>query len=352
MAEALAGLAVAASVIAVVQITEDVINKCTAYGAAYKDASKDMQRLSDQVSGLHGVLLDLHKLVVAEQAQVFSRLPTLMKALNMSNDGHDGQIPGGSPEVTESVDEARPAQRLTESVPTEHTSLLKHLLKNLKRKGPKNTADPYSERTDGMPIPTATTRDSLPAEAGNTTGNASESKNDHKRLPRVLRDCHDELQSLSKKLETKNGRASRKEALVYAFKQGEVNKTLENLQKFEHQLVKALSIDQIRLALEAGDNQRRQDIYKWLAAPDYESKHLNATREWEEHTGSWFLQGESFHEWQSQPESFLWLHGKAGAGKTILCSTIIREISHHCTSDPSLAVAFFYFDFRTASFVR
>ncbi|KAF8518577.1 hypothetical protein JB92DRAFT_2712247, partial [Gautieria morchelliformis] len=28
-------------------------------------------------------------------------------------------------------------------------------------------------------------------------------------------------------------------------------------------------------------------------------------------------------------------------------STIIREISHHCTSDPSLAVAFFYFDFRS-----
>ncbi|KAF8513463.1 hypothetical protein JB92DRAFT_217288 [Gautieria morchelliformis] len=277
-----------------------------------------MRRLSDQVSGLHFVLVDLHELVVAEQAQVFTRLPTLMKALNMSNDGDDGQTPGGPPEVTKSVDEARPAQRLAESVPTEHRILLKDLFKKLKRKGPKNTADPHSERRDGIPIPTATTRDSLPAEAGNTTGNASETKNDHKRFPRVLRDCHEELQNLSKKLETKHGRASRKEALVYAFKQGEINKTLDNLQKFRQELGEALSIDRTRLALEAHDNQRRQDIYKWLAAPDYESKHLNAASEWEEHTGSWFLQGESLHEWRSQPKSFLWLHGKAGAGKTIL----------------------------------
>ncbi|KAF8463211.1 hypothetical protein JB92DRAFT_2116649 [Gautieria morchelliformis] len=201
--------------------------------------------------------------------------------------------------------------------------------------------------TDGIPSPTATTGYSLTAEDGNTAGHASERKNDHKSLPRVLRDCHDELQGLVKKLETKNVRASRKEALVYAFKQGEVNKALDKLQRFQQQLVVALSIDQARLALEAHDNQRRQDIYKWLAAPDYESKHLNAVSEREEHTGSWFLQAESFHEWKSQPESFLWLHGKAGAGKTILCSTIIREISHHCTSDPSLAVAFFYFDFRS-----
>ncbi|KAF8527660.1 hypothetical protein JB92DRAFT_2698208, partial [Gautieria morchelliformis] len=93
--------------------------------------------------------------------------------------------------------------------------------------------------------------------------------------------------------------------------------------------------------------QRRQDIYKWLAAPDYESKHLNTAGEWEKDTGSWFLQGESFHEWKSQPKSFLWLHGQAGAGKSVLCSTIIRTISGNSKSNPSIAVAFFYFDFRS-----
>ncbi|KAF8519162.1 hypothetical protein JB92DRAFT_2808791 [Gautieria morchelliformis] len=342
MAEALAGLAVAASVIAVVQITEDVITKCSAYRVTYKNASKDMIGLSDQVSGLRGVLLDLHKLIVAEEAQTFSRLPTLMTALDIS---HGDQKTGGTPEVTKSEDDARPGYGLIEPMPNERTSLLKRLLKSSKRKGGKNMIDTQCEQPDGIPSPTAT-GSSLTAEGGNTAWNASESKNDRKSLPRVLRDCHDELHSLSKKLETKNVRTSRKEALVYAIKQGEVNKTLDRLRRFQQQIVVALSIDQIRLALEADDNQRRQDIYqcrqdvyKWLAAPDYESKHLNAAGEWEKGTGSWFLRGESFHEWKTQPKSFLWLHGKG-------ISTIIRAISGHSKSNPSIAVAFFYFDFR------
>ncbi|KAF8522370.1 hypothetical protein JB92DRAFT_1728434 [Gautieria morchelliformis] len=86
-------------------------------------------------------------------------------------------------------------------------------------------------------------------------------------------------------------------------------------------------------------------IDKWLSPPDHLSKHLNACKERHETTGSWFLQGEHFKGWKGLRSSFLWLHGISGAGKTILCSTIIEEISLHCKSDPSLAVAFFYFDF-------
>ncbi|KAF8476262.1 hypothetical protein JB92DRAFT_3134506 [Gautieria morchelliformis] len=248
-------------------------------------------------------------------SRTFSRLPTLMATLDMS---HDDQTLGEPSEVTQSEDDARPGYGLTGSTPSERTGLLTCLLKKFKRKRGKNMIDTQCEHTDGIPSPTATTGDSLTAEGASTAGNASKITNDRMNLPRILMDCHAELQSLSKKLETKNVHASRKEALGYAFKQGEVNRTLDNLQMFQQQLVVALSIDQARLVLEVHDNQRRQDIYNWLAAPDYESKHLNAVRKWEEHTGSWFLQGESFHEWLSQPESFLWLHGKAGAGKTIL----------------------------------
>ncbi|KAF8493810.1 hypothetical protein JB92DRAFT_3100091 [Gautieria morchelliformis] len=294
MAGALADLGVAASVIAVVQITKDVITKCSAYGAAYKNASEDMSRLSDQVSGVRGVPLDLNVLIMAEEARTFSRLPTLITALGIS---HDDQTLDEPSEVTKSEDNARGGYVLSGSMPSERA------VKCIKRKGGKNMIDIQCEHT------------------------------------------HDELQSLSKRLETKNVRASRsrKEALVYAFKQGEVNKTLDRLQLFQ-QIVVALSIAQARLALEA---QRRQDIYTWLAAPDYESKHWNAAGERVENTGSWFLRGESFLEWKSKPKSFLWLHGKAGAGKTTLCSTIIREIFDHSKSDPSVAVAFFYFDFRS-----
>ncbi|KAF8522653.1 hypothetical protein JB92DRAFT_3268881, partial [Gautieria morchelliformis] len=92
--------------------------------------------------------------------------------------------------------------------------------------------------------------------------------------------------------------------------------------------------------------EHRQKIYDWLAAPDHESKHRNARNVRQKATGSWFVGGERFQEWRVAPHSFLWLHGIPGAGKAILCSTVIEELSLHCRSDPSLAIAFFYFDFN------
>ncbi|KAF8528725.1 hypothetical protein JB92DRAFT_749607 [Gautieria morchelliformis] len=87
-------------------------------------------------------------------------------------------------------------------------------------------------------------------------------------------------------------------------------------------------------------------IDKWWSAPDHQSKHASACKERQVTTGSWFLQGRPFEEWKGRENSFLWLHGIPGAGKTVLCSTIIEEIACHCKSDSSLAIAYFYFDFH------
>ncbi|KAF8521553.1 hypothetical protein JB92DRAFT_3111166 [Gautieria morchelliformis] len=291
-----------------------------------------------------------------------------MAALSISNEPHTS---GRPPKPTNNEDSSRAGNRPTESMQIGHASLLQSLLKKFKRKGrgssieaqyehtdgigyplgttsnSRNTSESHVERTDGIAHAPAITSDALATEGSNTAGNVSDSNNDRMSLPRVLRDCHDELQSLAKKLETKDIRASHMEALFYTFKQAEVNKTLDNLQRFQQQLNTALTIDHIRLVLKRNENQRCQDIYNWLQAPDYESKHLTAVREREGNTGAWFVQGDCFQEWRGKPKSFLWLHGKAGAGKTILCSTIIREISRHCESDSSLAIAFFYFDFHS-----
>jgi hypothetical protein len=39
----------------------------------------------------------------------------------------------------------------------------------------------------------------------------------------------------------------------------------------------------------------------------------------------------------------LWLHGKAGCGKTVLCSTVIEDIDDRCSQSKDSAVVFFYF---------
>jgi len=44
----------------------------------------------------------------------------------------------------------------------------------------------------------------------------------------------------------------------------------------------------------------------------------------------------------------LWLHGMAGAGKTVLCSTVIEDLKSQVSQcqDDNVRLAYFYFDFR------
>ncbi|KAE9400723.1 hypothetical protein BT96DRAFT_1018549, partial [Gymnopus androsaceus JB14] len=62
-------------------------------------------------------------------------------------------------------------------------------------------------------------------------------------------------------------------------------------------------------------------------------------------TGGWFLEGNKFNEWKNAPNSFLWLQGHVGAGKSVLASAIIDHIQKMDGSDNHL-IAFYYFDFR------
>ncbi|KAF8490580.1 hypothetical protein JB92DRAFT_3008675 [Gautieria morchelliformis] len=199
------------------------------------------------------------------------------------------------------------------------------------------------------------------------------------RLPSLneqLLRCRDELQSLNTVLAKGLGGKGRMQALIWPLKESEVHKTLDKLGKLQDLLTTAMDVDQTRLTLkidsgvvkigsgvealqartaELGEameqaklQEHRQKIDKWLAAPDHESKDRNARSMRREETGSWVLEEERFREWREAPHSFLWLHGIPGAGKTILCSTIIEELSLHCRSDPSLAIAFFYFGFNSS----
>ena len=89
---------------------------------------------------------------------------------------------------------------------------------------------------------------------------------------------------------------------------------------------------------------QRERIHQWLSAPDASTNHNRAARSRQANTGSWFLESETFTHWKEQ-NSLLWLHGKAGCGKTVLSSTIINEVLQETRSNSEVAVAYFYFDF-------
>jgi predicted ATPase len=91
-------------------------------------------------------------------------------------------------------------------------------------------------------------------------------------------------------------------------------------------------------------NHHEQQMMDWLSAPDPSTNYMNALKKRHEGTGAWFTGGRAFDDWKKQPNSFLWLHGLAGCGKTILSSTIIEHLSNVATPDQTLL--YFYFDFN------
>ena len=93
-------------------------------------------------------------------------------------------------------------------------------------------------------------------------------------------------------------------------------------------------------------DDNRKKIHRWLSAPDPWLNYNKALKERQAGTGTWFTESKQYAHWKTNPDSFLWLHGIPGCGKTILSSTIIEDIFYHCHHDPTKAVIYFYFDFN------
>jgi hypothetical protein len=91
-----------------------------------------------------------------------------------------------------------------------------------------------------------------------------------------------------------------------------------------------------------GFEERRKKIDRWLSPPDPSMNHNKALQQRHQDSGLWFLQSDAFVKWRTRRNSFLWLNGIPGCGKTILSSTIIKDLNSTLPSEPLL---YFYFKF-------
>ncbi|KAH9020797.1 hypothetical protein EDB85DRAFT_2002880, partial [Lactarius pseudohatsudake] len=86
------------------------------------------------------------------------------------------------------------------------------------------------------------------------------------------------------------------------------------------------------------------DLRRWLSPPDPSTNHNIMCSAQHERTSTWLFKEVIYEEWESKGP-LLWIHGKPGSGKSVLCSAIIRRIV--ALRDAGLAsIAYFYFDFR------
>lgn len=115
--------------------------------------------------------------------------------------------------------------------------------------------------------------------------------------------------------------------------QDSLKKNLDDLQKEE---------ERDRMA------SRRGQILEWLAPVDYVSQQSDCINQREPGTGEWLLESPQFKEWLSgNGKRTLFCPGIPGAGKTILTSVAIEELTTVYGNDKTVAMAFIYCNFRS-----
>ncbi|ETS87131.1 hypothetical protein PFICI_00959 [Pestalotiopsis fici W106-1] len=88
-------------------------------------------------------------------------------------------------------------------------------------------------------------------------------------------------------------------------------------------------------------DKHSDDIIQWLAPPDVSSNFNRALQARHPGSGQRLLASNAYTRWENGDNSFLWLRGSSGCGKTILASTIIEDLQQ----SQSHTVLYFYFDF-------
>ncbi|KAF2142278.1 uncharacterized protein K452DRAFT_250214 [Aplosporella prunicola CBS 121167] len=86
----------------------------------------------------------------------------------------------------------------------------------------------------------------------------------------------------------------------------------------------------------------QQKVHAWLSPSDPSTNYNKALQQRHQGSGQWFLQSPRYSAWKTERNSFLWLYGIPGCGKTILSSTIVENLE---TGGVSHKLLYFYFDF-------
>ncbi|SLM37986.1 P-loop containing nucleoside triphosphate hydrolase [Lasallia pustulata] len=292
------GLALAASIVAILQITNSVISICHDYGAAAKDAP--WAKVNAEMKSLRNVLQTLQPL--AEEAEFGSpsagtRLPTLALLC-----GPQGLLNCCLEEVGR-LDERLKNPSWSDSFGPKKKALIQALRWPLNKAETMKTVDDVSRYRNILNLAITADQTTLTLEIHKLSISTNDivlcTQRDVCLIKDVTSDTHADVQS------TKS----------------------------------------ITLGIQLG--MEREKIHRWLSAgaPDPSTNQNRASRSRQGNTGSWFLESETFTYWKAS-SALVWLYGKAGCGKTVLSSTIINAVLQEPQSKSEIAVAYYYFDFN------
>jgi hypothetical protein len=91
---------------------------------------------------------------------------------------------------------------------------------------------------------------------------------------------------------------------------------------------------------------KRQSILAWLTRTDYTTQQHDFVSRRQAGTDQWLLDSAQFQAWLKSDKQTLFCPGIPGAGKTILTSIIVEELTSRFSTDRTIGVAYIYCNFR------
>jgi NACHT domain len=92
--------------------------------------------------------------------------------------------------------------------------------------------------------------------------------------------------------------------------------------------------------------QERRGVLDWLTLINYASEQNAIFSRRQVGTGQWLLNSDEFKAWVETSKQTLFCRGIPGAGKTILTSIVVNELSTRFQNDSSIVVAYLYCNFK------
>lgn len=172
-------------------------------------------------------------------------------------------------------------------------------------------------------------------------------------IDKGCRNVLDELQQLlDRNTELESGRSGKRIKRVWkrlkwdpddiGKLRSQINTNIGFLNAFNGQITR----DSLAKLVRHREDEGRQTILGWITPIDYVSQQNDFVARRQVGTGRWLLESAEYNTWVDMEKRTLFCPGIPGAGKTILTSIVVEELSSRFPNDKSVGIAYLYCNFQ------
>jgi NACHT domain len=168
----------------------------------------------------------------------------------------------------------------------------------------------------------------------------------------LAKDTRDLVENLCRQCQILNNIVSIDAIVLGASTNKEVREARKELQEWrqaetEISLAIRCGVDQSNRPQKDQEQQHeRQAILNWATQVDYATQQQDYISRRQGGTGQWLLESAEFKAWLETDKQTLFCPGIPGAGKTILSSIVVEELSTRFFNDSTISIAYIYCNFR------